>query len=166
MLHKNPRTAHQMPMLFLFLLIGLFAATSLTLTLIGTRVYRDVAAEAELSGDAQMLLSYVGNKVHAYDTAGGVTIETRGGLSSLCLYETLDGMRYETAIYAYQNAVWERFAPAGEAIEPENGERLIAAASLDLSMPARGLIEARVALADGEARTLRVALRTAEAEGV
>ncbi len=166
MLRKNPRMTHQIPMLFLFLLIGLFAATSLTLTLIGTRVYRDVAAEAELSGDAQMLLSYVGNKVHAYDATGGVTIETRGGLSALCLYETLDGARYETTIYAYQNAVWERFAPAGDPFDPENGERLIAAASLDFSMPARGLIEARVALADGEARTLRVALRTAAAEGV
>ena len=166
MLRKTPRTAHQMPMLFLFLLIGLFAASSLTLTLIGTRVYRDVAAEAELSGDAQMLLSYVGNKVHAYDMAGSVAIEARDGLNALCLYETLDGARYETAIYAYQNAVWERFAPADEPFDPENGERLVAAASLDFSMPAQGLIEARVSLAGGETRTLRVALRTAAAEGV
>ena len=72
---KTPRVRAQMPMVFIFLLIGLFAASSLTLTLIGMRVYRDVAAEAESNGDAQMLLSYVGNKVHAYDAAGGVAIE-------------------------------------------------------------------------------------------
>jgi hypothetical protein len=152
-------------MVFLFLLIGLFAASSLTLTLIGMRVYRDVTARAESNGDAQMLMSYIGNKVHAYDATGGAALAQRGGQTALCLRETIDGTAYETAIYWHDNAVWEWFAPAGEAFDPSGGERLIAARALAFAQLAPGLIEARVELISGEAQATRVALRTAAAGG-
>jgi hypothetical protein len=127
---------------------------------------RDVAAEAEINGDAQILLSYVSNKVHAYDTAGGVTIKPRGGQAALCLHETVDGTAYETVIYWYQDAVWECFAPIGEDFDPTNGERLIAARSLTVTMPVAGLVEANVTLSNGESQSVRVALRTAVRGGV
>ena len=165
MQRKDLRASSQMPMVFLFLLIGLFAASSLTLTLIGMRVYRDVTASAESSGDAQMLLSYIGNKVHAYDAAGGAALAPRGGQPALCLRETIDGTPYETVIYWHENAVWEWFSPAGEAFDPAAGERLIAARSLAFQQIAPGLLEARVTLINGEAQATRVALRAAAAGG-
>lgn len=160
---RGETLSHSMQGVFLFLLIGLFAVMSLTLTLIGTRVYGDVAKGAERSGDAQTILSYLGNKVRAYDAAGGVAIGEQAGLSTLRLLETLDGQAYETTIYVYQGAVWERFAPAGDAFDPEDGQRLAEAQSLSFAMPAPGLVEATVVMPDGETRTLRMALRTGAA---
>ncbi len=166
MLRRNAPAPARIPLVFIFLLIGLFAVSSLTLTLIGMRVYRGVTAEADLNGDAQILLSYVSNKVHAYDAAGGVTVDERGGRPALCLHETIDGTPYETVIYWYQDAVWERFAPSGEPFDPSDGERLIAAQALHVSMPTPGLIEAQVLLANGEPQSVQVALRTAAKGGV
>lgn len=164
MARRGTGITHQMPLLFVFLLIGLFAASALTLTLIGTRIYRSATAEAQLSSDTQILLSYMGNKVHAYDQAGGVAIATRGGQPALCLFETIDGAHYETAIYAAQGAVWERFATVGEPFDPEDGERLAQAASLTFSMPAPNLIQVSVTLQGGQQRVIRMALRTAAAK--
>ena len=48
---------HSIPTAFVFLLIGMFALTSLTLTLFGTRVYRRVTDSAAHSSDAQLTLS-------------------------------------------------------------------------------------------------------------
>ncbi len=155
--------SHSMQGIFLFLLIGLFAILSLTLTLIGTRVYSEVALGAVRSGDAQTILSYLGNKVRAYDAQGGVAIGEQAGLDTLRLLETLDGQIYETTIYAYQGAVWERFAPAGEPFDPADGQRLAEARSLTFAMAAPGLVEATVVMPDGEARTLRMALRSGAA---
>lgn len=158
---RGEALSHSMQGIFLFLLIGLFALMSLTLTLIGTRIYRDVALGAQHSGDSQTILSYLSNKVRAYDITGGVAVGQEGALSTLCLRETLDGQAYETTIYVYQGSVCERFALADEPFDPEDGQRLAEARSLTFAMPAPGLVEATVVMPDGEARTLRIALRTA-----
>lgn len=157
---------HRVPGVFVFVLIGLFAVMSLTLSLIGLRVYHSVTDTADANSDSQMLLSYLGNKVHAHDTAGGVTVAQQDGLSTLRFLETLEGETYVTTVYAYQGAVWERLAPVSEAFEPDNGERLIAAETLQFAQLSPSLIEATVVLTGGEARTMRMALRTAAAKGV
>ena len=152
--------SHLMPSVFVFFLIGLFAVASLVLTLIGLQVYRHVTDSASLNSESQMILSYIGNKVRTFDSQGDVAIETRDGLPLLSLRETLDGQLYETNIYAYQGAVWESLVPAGDAFDPENGEQLVMAQSLQYVMLTPNLMEVTVVLPNGERRTMRMALRT------
>ncbi|MEA4927407.1 MAG: DUF4860 domain-containing protein [Candidatus Limiplasma sp.] len=159
-------TNHSIPTAFVFLLIGMFALTSLTLTLFGTRVYRRVTDSAAHSSDAQLTLSYLSNRVRTFDTQGGVQLAQRDGLSVLCLYETLEGERYETAIYATQGALWERFASADVPFDPADAERLVDVQSLQFSSPAPQLIQAMVVMADGETRSTFMALRSDPAEEV
>lgn len=155
---------YSIPNAFVFLLIGLFSLTSLTLTLVGTRVYRTVTDSAAQNSDAQIVLSYLRNKVRAFDTLGSVVLDERDGVSVLCLYESVDGQRYETDIYAYQGAIWERFAPAADAFDPEDGERLINAQSLQWTLLTDHLLEASVVFENGTASTVRMALRTGTAK--
>jgi len=155
---------HSIPNAFVFLLIGLFAVSSLTLTLIGTRVYRNVTDSAAQNSDSQIVLSYLRNKVRAFDAEDCVRLDEREGLPLLCLYETLSGQRYETSIYAYQGGIWERFAPEGEPFDPNDGERLIDAQSLQWTLLTDHLLEATVVFSDGETSTVRMALRTGAAK--
>lgn len=155
---------YSIPNAFVFLLIGLFSLTSLTLTLVGTRVYRNVTDSAAQNSDSQIVLSYLRNKVRAFDTQDSVFIDERDGLPVLCLYESLDGQSYETTIYAYQGAIWERFAPAGEAFDPEDGARLIDAQSLQWTLLTDHLLEATVVFDNGTTSTVRMALRTGTAK--
>ena len=161
---KQTSTSHAISSVFIFLLIGIFALTALTLTLIGTKVYRRVTETASANSDSQMVLSYLCNKVHNYDHPGGVTVEDRDGMTVLCLRETLDETVYETAIYSYDGSIWEHFAEAGYSFVPEEGQRLTDAAALRISQPSPTLLCAEVVMANGDTRTLHMALQTSASQ--
>lgn len=150
---------HSIPSAFVFLLIGLFAVTSLTLTLIGTRVYRSVAGAAARISDSQMVLSYLCNKIRTFDAQGNITLDDRGGTPVLSLTEDVDGEPYETSVYVYQGALREFFAPANEPFNPENGENLAQVSALQFQMLSPSLLEVTVTMPAGDTRTLRMALR-------
>ncbi len=162
---SRPPASHSISSVFIFVLIGLFAVSSLTLTLIGTRVYRRVTVAAAENSDAQMVLSYLCNKVRTFDSKDNVALAERNGVPVLCLYENIEGERYETDVYAYEGALWERFVPAdGAAFDPAEGERLVNVDSLRFSMLSPSLLEAAVVMPGGDARTLHVALRAGDAK--
>jgi len=152
--------SHSMQSVFVFLLIGLFALTTTTLTIIGTRVYRKVTAAADYNNASQMLLSYLSNKVRSFDTDSSVYISSQGGISILHLLETLDDEPYETTIYGWKGGVWERTAPVGELADPENATQLTKANALTFTMLSDSLIEATIEMQNGDRHTLRMALRT------
>lgn len=156
---KYSSLSHSIPSVFLFFLIGLFALSSLTLTLIGTRVYRGVTDAATGNIDSQMVLSYLCNKVRAFDAEDGVALTTRSGLPVLCLYEDVDGEPYETSIYIYQGTMRECFMPEGDPFVPENGEILTEVSALRFCFVSQNLLETTVVMPNGDTRTLRMALR-------
>lgn len=161
---KGRFSSHTISGVFIFFLIGLFALTSLTLTLVGTKVYQRINADAQANSDARLALSYLCNRVRTFDATGKIAVKEREGLSILCLYETYDEECYETAIYVSDGELRERFASAEDAFDPSDGEALLAVQSLDFEMPAQNLLEAKLQLANGETRTLRMALRASGGE--
>lgn len=164
MQEKRSLTSHSMPSAFIFLLIGLFAIASVTLMLIGTRVYYRVTDAAAQNSEAQIALSYLCNKIRTYDEAGNVQLAERDGLPVLCLYETIDDEPYETAIYTWDGAIRERFASANEAFDPEDSQKLANAQSLKFTLLSPNLLQATIVMPGGEARTLRIALRAGNAK--
>ena len=151
--------SHSMQSVFVFLLIGLFALTTTTLAIIGTRVYRKVTDAAAYNNASQMLLSYLSNKVRSFDTYGGVYINSQDGISTLHLLETLDDEPYETTIYGWKGSVWERTAVVGEPFDPENATQLTQANALTFVMLSDSLIEATIEMQNGDIQTLCMALR-------
>ena len=152
--------SHMISGLFVFLLIGVFAITSLTLTLIGTRVYQRVANEASQNSDSRLALNYLASKLRTFDEAGCVSLETRDGLSVLCLRETYGDQLYETSVYLYDGQICERFALSDGEFDPKEGSPLMAASALHFSALSSQLLETRVTLENGETRSLCTALRT------
>ena len=159
MREKQSGMSHAISGVFVFVLIGVFALTALALTLVGTRVYQRVTSTSVANGDTQLVLSYLCNKVHNYDHTDGVRLESRDGLDMLCLREELEGETFETTIYAYNGAIWERFGEAGKSFDPEEGQRLVEAKSLVFEQVNARLIRAEVTLSSGETRSLHMALR-------
>lgn len=165
-MHKPFRrpTSHSISTMFVFVLVGLFALTSLILMLIGTRVYRHVTEDAARNSDSQLVLTYLGNKVHTFDSSDGVLLANRDGLPVLCLSEIIEGEAYETDIYVYQGTLRERFMAAEDAFDPADGEALTEVTSLTFAMLSPNLLQATVVMPDGETRSLRMALRASAAK--
>ncbi|MEG2314676.1 MAG: DUF4860 domain-containing protein [Clostridia bacterium] len=153
--------SHAVSGFFVFCLIGLFALLSTTLTLISIRAYRNVDQASTRNSDEQIVLSYLLNKVHAYDAVGAVSIRTMDGVDLLCLRETADGTCYETRIYAADGMLREYFAEANEAFDPELGEPLCALSSLRIEMVDERLL--RVEVGGANSPLMHIALRAGEA---
>ncbi len=158
--------SHSVSGVFVFLLVGLFAVSALMLTLIGTRVYRNVNEAGTQNSQSQLLVSYLGNKLRSYDACGSVAVESRDGLSVLRLSERLDGEAYETLIYGYDGAVYEQLVPTGQSFSPEDGQRIAEVESLSFALSDDGLATLSVVEASGKSRTLHVALRSAQEGGL
>jgi len=158
---KNVRRGgHSISGLFLFLLIGFFALMSTTLVLSGMQIYRQVTLQADKNTERQLALSYLNNKVRAYDGSDGVFVDMRDGVSMLCLREELDGERFETLIYAYEGEMCEQFVTVDEEFNPELGDRIIEVTSIQFRQIKPDLLRVDVTLTDGSQHTMHMALRS------
>lgn len=158
------RGSHAVSGLFVFLLVGLFAVSALMLTLMGVRVYRHVADAGAQSLQTQTLMSYLCNKLHAYDEVGGVTVDEQDGRNVLSLWERLEDGTYRTAIYAHEGAVYEQLLLDGDELDPELGQPISQVQSLAFAL-ADGQVTLSAVEPDGVSRVLRVALRSAPEGG-
>ncbi|MBE5801432.1 MAG: DUF4860 domain-containing protein [Clostridiales bacterium] len=159
---SNAITNHAIGGLFIFCLIALFAVLAVTLTLTGMRAYQSVSEASTGNSEAQIVLSYLLNKVHTTDSSAAVTVVEDQDLQYLCLTEILEGDPYETRIYAYEGSMWEYFCEADEPFEPQYGELLVDVEKLEFQMETPSLLFISVAMPDGANEQLHVALRSQE----
>ena len=113
---------------------GIFAILAVLLTLMGARAYRGIAGRMDENNALRSSLSYVANKVRAGDHAGGVSLEIRGDLETLCLSETAEGETYETLLFFADGWLREYAAVAGAARElsPDSGEKIVELAGFSM----------------------------------
>ena len=157
------RGGHSISGLFLFLLIGFFAIMSITLVLSGMQIYRQVTLQADENVEKQLALSYLNNKVRAYDGSGAVFVDTRDGISMLCLRERLDDEDFETLIYAYEGELCEQFTYMDEDFDPELGDRIVEVQSVRFEQIGPNLLRVDVILTDGSEHTTHMVLHSRQA---
>ncbi len=95
--------------MFSFILLGVFVILSLFLVLIGVKVYEGVTQSSSANGEIRSTLSYLSNKVRAFDSEGGVDIEDKNGIGVLSLHQTIKDTDYVTYIYQKNGAIYEYF---------------------------------------------------------
>lgn len=159
-LHKS---GHSFSGIFVFLLIGIFAIASITLVLTGIKAYRNVTQNGNNNTQKLLAISYLSNKIRAYDLTGSVKLETRNGTPMLCLVEEFDGDQYETRIFYYQGSICEQFMLAQDEFDPDLGERLTEVKSMEFEQTAPNLLQMTVTLPDDSVHTLHMAMRSNQA---
>lgn len=150
---------HSVTSLFVFFLIGSFAVLAVTLTLVGVRAYRNVAAVSVRNGDGQIALSYLLNKVRAQDARGMATLRREGDTDVLCLREEIDGELYETRVFFSSGSLMEYYVEADAPFDPEAGTSICRLSSLSMTLEEKNLLRLEAVQPDGRAQSLRVALR-------
>ena len=151
---------HQIDMLFVLLLYGMFTLLSLLMILIGTSVYKRSVSESDIRSNTRASLSYVANKIRAGDAAGMISLEKREGIELLVIREG----SFETLIYYYDGTLREDFSSAElnalrEEWKPEQGEKLVSVSSFSIKEEG-GLFTLCSTDANGTESTLQVFLRT------
>ena len=156
----NLRKGQAVETLSVLLIFAAFGLSAMMLTLLGARAYQRIAAGMEEGRTLRSALSYVANRVHAGDEAGGVTVMTRDGIALLCLTETVDGDDYLTCIYYYDGWLREFATVAGNTdFDLDGGDKIVALERFEISAEGR-LLSFEAEAGSGESRTLQVALRS------
>ena len=154
---KRKTVRNQMDGLIALLLFGVFAACVMAVLLSGAGAYRRLVRRDSAAYVSRTCTQYIAARVRQADREGGVSVEPFGGAPALTLTE---GNGYVTRVYWREGYLMELYASADAELAPEDGETLLAADSLDLSMQ-EGLLTVEIAVGE-RTDTLRLSLRSGE----
>ena len=137
-----------------------FAASALLVLLLGTRVYKSIAAAADLTYGARVCTSYVAEKLRHGNQAGAVSIGVFDGGEALILESTHDAIAYTTLIYHEDGWLWELFCEKGAPLTRQDGTKIIGVDSLCFSEVKPGVFSIEAVGADGKKSSLCLTLRS------
>ena len=98
---------HVVDLLFSLALFCVFAASALTIVIMGADVYQKSVNDMNRNSTIRTSLSYLSEKIHQNDAENGIRIDQLNDLPSLVLTQNLNGETYETWIYAYDGMLCE-----------------------------------------------------------
>ena len=146
-------------LLLVLLLFGIFAVCILSVLLTGADAYRRLAERDSASYDSRTASQYLATRVHQADVSGGVRTENFHGAAALVFTEEIDGERYETRVYCSGGYLRELFTAAGGDFLPEDGEKILEAERLEVSLNGR-LLTAELTGTDGGTQRVVLCLRS------
>lgn len=154
---KQKSVKHHIDGLIALLLFGVFAVCVLVVLLTGADAYRRLTQRDRAAYDRRTCVQYVATRVRQADALDGVAVEDFGGTACL----TLRDGGYATRVYCYDGWLMELYCADGSELSPEDGERVMAARELDLSL-ADGLLTIAAVDGQGTRSTLLLSLRSGE----
>lgn len=165
---KTKRSGGMVDVLFTLALFGVFAASSLTVVLIGADVYKSTVDGMDRNFGTHTSLTYVASKVRQHDTAGSVYIGQLQGLDAVVLEQNVGGETYQTWIYHYDGYLRELFAAEGaaESLPLGSGQAVVEIDRFQIEDAGDGLIRLTAARAQGDgdsAAQVLVGVRSAQA---
>ena len=149
---------HHFDGLAALLLFGVFAVCVLAVLLTGADAYRRLTERDRRAYSQRTCVQYLATRVRQGDRLGDLQVEDFGGTDALILGadET-----YAARVYCYDGWLMELYCLAEEPMEPQDGQKIMEARALELSLE-DGLLEASLTAADGTEDTLRLSLRSGE----
>lgn len=128
---RKTTAKHNIDSLAALLLFAVFAACVLAVLLTGARAYRDITQRDRDAYNARIAAQYVAQRVRQADSLYGVAVEDFGGVQALVLGA---GEEYVTRVYCYDGALMELYCPADGSFGPEDGDKVVEASEMSLSM--------------------------------
>lgn len=147
--------------LMALLLFGVFAVCLMVVLLTGADSYQGLTRRDQAASDGRTCAQYLATRVRQADVDQSVSVGEFGGGDALCFTQSIVGDDYVTRIYVYDGWLMELFCKADSNLEPEDGERVMAAQSLTAAEE-DGLLRLSITPADGGAVELLLNLRSGE----
>ena len=156
---------HSIDKVFVFILFGIFAILVGTVLLLGVNNYKSLIKRNKEAYNERIAIDYIAEKVRHNDTLGGVSVSDffvkKDGISTLHLYQEMEGDRYETRVYYYKGYIRELFTLEGIEVQPEDGNPIMKAKDLSFSFKNQQLTIVSID-DDGVQSSLALYLRSGE----
>ncbi|MCI8601667.1 MAG: DUF4860 domain-containing protein [Oscillospiraceae bacterium] len=152
------RAQHHIDGLLALLLFGVFASCLLAVLLGGAGAYRRLTDRDNTAFTRRTAIQYISARVRQADSDGAVSVEPFGDCTALAL---TDSAGYVTRVYCLDGHLMELYTSAETELQPEDGEKILAAEALELSL-VDGLLTMVLTGDDGVQSRLSLSLRSGE----
>lgn len=146
--------------ILVLVLFGIFAISILAVLLTGAGAYRRLTERGQKEYTVRTIPQYMSTRVRQADVSGAVRIDYLDGVKVLALTEEINGTVYVTRIYCHDGYIRELFAEQSIVLEPSDGECIMEAEQMDISLE-NGVLDIRI-LAGGEETWIHLVLRSKE----
>lgn len=150
---------HLVNLLLPVALLLVFAVSALAVLLFATDIYKDTVRNSSRNDSARIVLSYVGEKIHRYDSADSVYLDEVEGCKTLVMAREYDGHRYFTYIYLLDNSLRELFIREGAAANLSSGRKIADMEQFEMSQPAEDVFSFTCTDEKGQSASATVAVR-------
>ena len=127
----------------------------------GADAYQTLTRRDQDSYESRTAAQYIATRVRQGGPLDGVAVAGFPGLRRPGEpTETIDGEAYVTRVYCHDGWLRELFTDASGDFAPEDGEPVLEAESLSVSLSGAGLLTVEITSADGETQQVTLYLRS------
>lgn len=140
---------HVTDLLFSLSLFCAFAVCAFFVITIGAGVYQRIAGNMENTYSTGTAFSYVAEKIRQHDLDGQISLTEVNGADALLLTDEVDGIAYQTCIYATDGALCEIVVKEGIRVSPSENDQILAVEDFTFTDRGNGFLELTAADAEG-----------------
>lgn len=141
---------HVIDRIFPFAVFFVFVVSSLWVTLLAANIYQSTTNMEDDNYESRTALSYIAEKIHQGDEAGGISIGTFEGCESLIIKQTYDEKNYLTYIYEKDGELRELFLMEGIQASAEDGRKIMEVQGLKMEEIGDGVFRFSCVSEDGK----------------
>lgn len=151
---------HMIDFIFPIALFFVFALSTITVLLLAARIYQSTTENSALNYTAGTSLSYISEKIHQNDVAGGVTIDSLDGTPALVMEQEIEGDPYYTYIYALDHQLMELFVKGDTNVDLSSGTRILEIRDFTMEETEDGIFSFTCTDKNGQKSTVNVSLKS------
>lgn len=156
---KRRERGHAIAGMFVFLLLGVFALSSMLLVLFGAQAYRATTHNTQLHTDSRTLSAYVLNAIRGDDARNRLSLRREGDVDTISVSYQSGGEHFERHIYCWDGWLRELLTLEGDEFDPTLGEELCEAEGMRASLDG-SLLTVELTDAQGQVHKVCAALRS------
>ncbi len=120
------RQRHSVSSLFTLILLLMFAFSTLSMVLLGSRIYRNGVSYLNRNYTTRTAVAYVTEKIRQHDEKEHVLLSELDGIPALLMKDDIEGETFLTYIYFYDGALRELYVRSSSEPSPDMGSRIVA----------------------------------------
>ena len=155
---RSSKHGHRLHTLVILILFLVFALSSVSVLMYGTKVYKSVTEKTDENYSLRTGLIYLSNKIKAADKSS-IYMDTYQKVDMLVIPEEIEGQMYETRIYCYNGQLREIFTDVENDIPLDGGLYITDMKNLTISEKNKGLLEIEAEYEDIGKRKLIVNIK-------
>lgn len=159
---ENTNSKKLLELIVLLSILLLFVGTALAVVMVGASSYKLIGNDMKSNFGVRTPIAYIATKVRQSDRLDAIRVENLEGTSALVLEETIEGISYETWIYANQGQMREIYIEKGTPIGLSDGMEILEVGGLEVVLDTEGLLQIQVEDLEGRSHEMNMSIRSQE----